>query len=53
MGGGRERVIERDVIVDDDRRQPDSGIDYGQGGNDWGDSGGIDMGGGGGDWSDN
>lgn len=55
MGGGRERVIERDVIVDDERNRgvPDSGIDYGQGNNDWSDGGGIDMGGGGSDWSDN
>jgi hypothetical protein len=57
MGGGRDRVIERDVIVDDERNRggSDPGIDYGQGNNDWSDNGGggIDMGGGGGDWSDN
>jgi len=60
MGGGRERVIERDVIVDDERQRgapdpgPGPGIDYGQGNNDWSDGGGgIDMGGGGSDWSDN
>jgi len=59
MGGGRERVIERDVIVDDERNRggSDPGIDYGQGNNDWSDGGGggggIDMGGGGSDWSDN
>jgi uncharacterized membrane-anchored protein YhcB (DUF1043 family) len=56
MGGGRDRIIERDVIVDD-RQQAggfDGGIDMGQGSNDWDDgSGGIDMGGGGNDWSDN
>jgi hypothetical protein len=54
MSGGRERVIERDVIVDDQRnRGSDPGMDYGQGNNDWSDGGGIDMGGGGSDWSDN
>jgi len=50
MGGGRERVIERDVIVDDERQRgaPDPGIDYGQGNNDWSDGGGgIYWGGGG------
>lgn len=56
MGG--DRVIERDVIVDD--RQGGyydgggGGIDMGQGSNDWDDgSSGFDMGGGGNDWSDN
>jgi hypothetical protein len=57
-GGGRDRIIERDVYVDDERNRgggSDPGIDYGQGNNDWSDNngGGIDMGGGGGDWSDN
>lgn len=54
LGGGRERVIERDVPVDDDRRvrdddnrgNDDGGVDFGQGSNDWDDgSGGVDMGG--------
>jgi len=53
LGGGRDRVVERDVYVDDDgRRVPrdgndDGGIDFGQGSNDWDDgsgSGGVDMG---------
>ncbi|CAM2145259.1 Tetratricopeptide repeat protein [Pararobbsia alpina] len=60
--GERDRVIERDVIVDDDelRRRggnnvPDPGFDFGQGGNDWDSGGGIDSGSGGDDggWSDN
>jgi len=57
LGGGRERVVERDVLVDDQRqRQSDPGVDFGQGGNDWNDGGGSnfdvgsdDSGG----WSDN
>lgn len=56
LGGGRDRVVERDVLVDDDgRRIPrddgnrggnDGGVDFGQGSNDWddGSSGGVDMG---------
>jgi hypothetical protein len=53
MNSGRERVVERDVIVDDDearRRRDDSnnggGLDFGQGSNDWNDNSGgnIDMG---------
>ena len=52
LGGGRDRVVERDVLVDDDgRRIPrdggnDGGVDFGQGSNDWDDggSGGVDMG---------
>jgi uncharacterized membrane protein YgcG len=58
FGGGRDRVIERDVLVDDEelRRRgggdnvPDPGFDAGQGGNDWDSGGGdIDVGSGGGD----
>ncbi|WP_337691329.1 tetratricopeptide repeat protein [Mycetohabitans sp. B46] len=53
LGGSRERVIERDVIVDDERRrgnagaQPDPGFDVGRGNDDWGDDAGgnIDVGG--------
>jgi len=55
LGGNRERVVERDVLVDDDgrRREDDRGndagndnVDFGQGSNDWDDgSGGVDMGG--------
>jgi hypothetical protein len=55
LNSGRERVVERDVIVDDDelrRRRENSdnggnggGLDFGQGSNDWSDnSGGVDMG---------
>ncbi|NML31055.1 tetratricopeptide repeat protein [Paraburkholderia antibiotica] len=50
LNHGRDRVIERDVIVDDDelrRRGGDGGnLDFGQGSNDWNDNGGggIDMG---------
>lgn len=55
LGGGRERVIERDVPVDDEGRRirrddgnrggNDGGVDFGQGSNDWDDgSGGVDMG---------
>jgi Tetratricopeptide repeat len=52
LNSGRERVVERDVIVDDDelrRRANDGGngggLDFGQGSNDWSDNGGgIDMG---------
>ncbi|HEY1611675.1 MAG TPA: tetratricopeptide repeat protein [Paraburkholderia sp.] len=59
LGGGRERVVERDVLVDDDgnrvrrdddynRGGNDGGVDFGQGSNDWDDGsggGGADMGG--------
>jgi tetratricopeptide (TPR) repeat protein len=52
LNHGRDRVIERDVLVDDDelrRRANESGngggLDFGQGSNDWNDNGGgIDMG---------
>jgi tetratricopeptide (TPR) repeat protein len=65
LSHGSDRVIERDVYIDDDeaRRRADNngnggdggGIDYGQGSNDWNDnSGGVDYGGddSGGGWSD-
>ncbi|CAJ6606618.1 tetratricopeptide repeat family protein [Burkholderia pseudomallei] len=60
MSHGRDRVIERDVIVDDEARRragADPGIDFGQG-DSW-DSGGsdgggsIDLGSSGDDWSNN
>ncbi|WP_321952956.1 tetratricopeptide repeat protein [Paraburkholderia bannensis] len=51
LNSGRDRVVERDVIVDrdDDRRRGgnnDGGVDYGQGSNNWddGSGGGVDMG---------
>ncbi|HVE05926.1 MAG TPA: tetratricopeptide repeat protein [Paraburkholderia sp.] len=55
LNSGRDRVIERDVIVDDERRRggdggggDNSSIDFGQGSNDWSDDGSsggnIDMG---------
>jgi hypothetical protein len=51
LNSGRDRVIERDVIVDDEGRKRggnDAGsIDFGQGSNDWSDGGGdggVDMG---------
>ena len=53
LGHGRDRVVERDVYVDDDgRRVPrddnnGGGVDFGQGSNDWDDgsgSGGVDFG---------
>lgn len=54
LNSGRERVVERDVIVDDEARRrgggdnggdSGGGLDFGQGSNDWSDnSGGIDMG---------
>ncbi|MEZ0602116.1 tetratricopeptide repeat protein [Paraburkholderia sp. IW21] len=53
LNSGRERVVERDVIVDDDetRRRGGGGnngggLDFGQGSNDWSDNsgGGVDMG---------
>jgi hypothetical protein len=53
LNSGRDRVVERDVIVDDDERRrgnagggDNSSIDFGQGSNDWDDGSG---GGGGGD----
>jgi hypothetical protein len=64
LNSGRDRVIERDVIVDDDERRrraggDNSSVDFGQGSNDWDDG----SGGGGGDvdmgsddsggWNDN
>ncbi|MBN3808875.1 tetratricopeptide repeat protein [Paraburkholderia sp. Ac-20347] len=63
LNHGRDRVIERDVLVDDDgRRVPrdggnGGGLDFGQGSNDWddGSGGGVDMGsndsGGSDDWN--
>jgi hypothetical protein len=58
LGHGRDRVIERDVYVDEDgRRIPrgneGGGVDFGQGSNDWDDGsggGGVDLGGGSDDW---
>ncbi|CAG9261206.1 Tetratricopeptide repeat protein [Paraburkholderia unamae] len=55
LNHGRDRVIERDVIVDDEGRRVQrdgngngGGLDFGQGSNDWGDGsgggGGVDMG---------
>ncbi|MEC5405506.1 tetratricopeptide repeat protein [Paraburkholderia sp. MPAMCS5] len=55
LNSGRERVVERDVIVDDETRRRGNngdngdnggGLDFGQGSNDWNDNsgGGIDMG---------
>ncbi|TKC87189.1 tetratricopeptide repeat protein [Trinickia terrae] len=52
LSGSRERVIERDVIVDDETRRREAGgagngsIDFGTGSNDWNDggSGSVDMG---------
>lgn len=53
LGGNRERVIERDVLVDGERRRADAGgdagvdpgIDVGSGSDSWDDgSGGVDMG---------
>jgi hypothetical protein len=62
LSHGRDRVIERDVYVDDDeaRRRAvggdNGGVDFGQGSNDWNDGGGgVDYGSndsGGGDWND-
>lgn len=62
LNSGRDRVVERDVIVDDETRRRgndggnDGGLDFGQGSNDWNDnsSGGVDMGSNddGGGWSD-
>lgn len=65
LSHGRDRVIERDVYIDDDeaRRRAaepstDGGVDFGQGSNDWNDNGGndggVDFGGDdSGGWSDN
>ncbi|CAH2800787.1 MAG: FIG140336: TPR domain protein [uncultured Paraburkholderia sp.] len=49
LNSGRDRVVERDVIVDDESRRRgndsnDGGLDFGQGSNDWNDGGGVDMG---------
>ena len=51
LSHGRDRVIERDVYVDDDEarrraaeRGNDGGVDFGQGSNDWNDGGGNDGG---------
>jgi hypothetical protein len=52
LNSGRERVVERDVIVDDESRRRGGdggnggGLDFGQGSNDWNDNsgGGVDMG---------
>lgn len=62
LSHGRDRVIERDVYIDEDeaRRRAggndNGGVDFGQGSNDWNDGGGgVDYGSsdsGGGDWND-
>jgi hypothetical protein len=52
LNSGRERMVERDVIVDDETRRRGNdggnggGLDFGQGSNDWSDNsgGGVDMG---------
>lgn len=48
LNSGRDRVVERDVIVDDDGRRRggnDAGsVDFGQGSNDWNDGGNVDVG---------
>jgi hypothetical protein len=50
LGGNRERVIERDVPVDDELRRrggnnDGGGLDFGNGSNDWSDNGGgVDLG---------
>ncbi|MFM0151767.1 tetratricopeptide repeat protein [Paraburkholderia sediminicola] len=52
LNSGRERVVERDVIVDDETRRRGGdggnggGLDFGQGSNDWSDNsgGGVDLG---------
>ncbi len=50
LNSGRERVVERDVVVDDEARRRGNdggGLDFGQGSNDWSDNsggGGVDMG---------
>ncbi|WP_168794263.1 tetratricopeptide repeat protein [Paraburkholderia aromaticivorans] len=62
LNSGRERVVERDVVVDDEARRRGNdagnggGLDFGQGSNDWSDnSGGVDMGSNddSGGWNDN
>jgi hypothetical protein len=65
LSHGRDRVVERDVYIDDDearRRAAERGdagnIDFGQGSNDWNDGGGsdgnVDLGNNdSGGWSDN
>ncbi|KUY59798.1 tetratricopeptide repeat protein [Burkholderia sp. RF2-non_BP3] len=59
MSGGRERVVERDVIVDDQRRPQennDPGFDFGRGDNaNWSDGnggGGVDLGSNDDGWTD-
>ncbi|MGU7838810.1 tetratricopeptide repeat protein [Burkholderia sp. AW33-5] len=59
MSGGRERVVERDVIVDDQRRRQennDPGFDFGRGDNaNWSDGnggGGVDLGSNDDGWTD-
>ncbi|MDN7671827.1 tetratricopeptide repeat protein [Burkholderia oklahomensis] len=54
MSHGRDRVIERDVIADDEarRRAADPGVDFGQG-DSWDSGGGVDLGSSGDDWSNN
>jgi hypothetical protein len=52
LNSGRDRVVERDVIVDDETRRRGGdggnggGLDFGQGSNDWNDNsgGGVDLG---------
>jgi tetratricopeptide (TPR) repeat protein len=50
LSHGHDRVIERDVIVDDEARRrgagsnDDGNVDFGQGSNDWNDGGGVDVG---------
>lgn len=55
LSHGRDRVVERDVIIDDESRRRaaergDGGVDFGQGSNDWNDDsggssdGGVDFG---------
>ncbi|WEY40265.1 tetratricopeptide repeat protein [Paraburkholderia sp. SUR17] len=51
LNSGRDRVVERDVIVDDERRRREAdnggGVDFGQGSNDWNDDssgGNVDLG---------
>lgn len=52
LGRGRDRVVERDVYVDEDGRRisrggDGGGVDFGQGSNDWDDGsggGGVDLG---------
>lgn len=51
LNSGRERVVERDVIVDNEGRRRGNdggnggGLDFGQGSNDWNDNGGgVDLG---------